>query len=83
MRVALGVDQDLRPFHERFRRDPLIGAAVRADPGLRLAARPEPFEALAWAECEQRVRGRSGARFKKAASAADERAILRDWGVSL
>jgi 3-methyladenine DNA glycosylase/8-oxoguanine DNA glycosylase len=55
MRVALGVDQDLRPFHERFRHDPLIGAAVRADPGLRLAARPHPFEALSWAICEQLI----------------------------
>jgi len=34
-----------------------------------------------WAECERRVRGRSGARFKKAMSAADEAAILRGWGV--
>jgi ribonuclease HI len=34
-----------------------------------------------WAECERRVKGRSGARFKKATSAADEAAILRDWGV--
>ncbi len=55
MRFALGVDQDLRPFHERFRHDPLIGAAVRADPGLRLAARPDPFEALTWAVCEQLI----------------------------
>jgi ribonuclease HI len=35
-----------------------------------------------WAECERRVKGRSGARFKKAMSAADEAAILRSWGVS-
>lgn len=34
-----------------------------------------------WAECEQRVKGRPGARCKKAASAADEAAILRGWGV--
>lgn len=34
-----------------------------------------------WAECEGRVKGRAGARFKKAASAADESAILRSWGV--
>jgi ribonuclease HI len=33
-----------------------------------------------WAECERRVKGRSGARFKKATSAADEAAILRTWG---
>jgi ribonuclease HI len=35
-----------------------------------------------WAECERRVKGRSGARFKKAMSADDEAAILRGWGVS-
>jgi ribonuclease HI len=34
-----------------------------------------------WAECEQRVKGRSGARFKKAMSASDEAAILRDWRI--
>jgi 3-methyladenine DNA glycosylase/8-oxoguanine DNA glycosylase len=55
MRIALGVDQDLRPFHERFRFDPLIGRAVRADPGLRVLGRPSPFEALAWAICEQLI----------------------------
>ena len=55
MRLALGVDQDLQPFHRRFRFDPLIGAAVRADPGLRVAGRPDPFEALTWAICEQLI----------------------------
>ncbi len=55
MRAALGIDQDLRSFHERFRRDPLIGAAIRSDPGVRLAARPDPFEALTWAVCEQLI----------------------------
>lgn len=33
-----------------------------------------------WADCEQRVRGVSGARFKKAMSPADEEAIARSWG---
>jgi len=42
-----------------------------------------PMRHATWAECELRVRGRSGARYKKATSAADEGAILRDWGVSL
>jgi 3-methyladenine DNA glycosylase/8-oxoguanine DNA glycosylase len=55
MRFALGLDDDLRPFHDRFREDPLIGAAVRADPALRLRRRPEPFEALAWAVTEQLI----------------------------
>lgn len=36
-----------------------------------------------WAECERRVKGRSGARFKKAMSEDDERKILAEWGVSL
>lgn len=34
-----------------------------------------------WADCERRVKGRSGARFKKAMSAADETAILRGWNI--
>lgn len=58
MRTALGVDQDLRPFHERFRRDPLIGAALVDDPGLRVPGRPTPFEALALAICEQLIDAR-------------------------
>jgi 3-methyladenine DNA glycosylase/8-oxoguanine DNA glycosylase len=55
MRAAMGIDRDLRPFYERFRFDPLIGAAVRANPGLRPAGRPDPFEALVWAVCEQLI----------------------------
>lgn len=55
LRRALGVDHDLREFHERFRFDPLIGAAVRANPGLRVSGRPDPFEALMWAVCEQLI----------------------------
>lgn len=55
MRLALGIDQDLRPFYERFRWDPLIGTSVRANPGLRVAGKPDPFEALAWAICEQLI----------------------------
>lgn len=55
MRFALGVDDDLRAFHERFRHDPLIGAVVRRTPWLRPLRRPEPFEALAWAVTEQLI----------------------------
>ena len=40
-----------------------------------------PMRHGTWAECERRVKGRSGARFKKATSAEDERAILRGWQV--
>jgi ribonuclease HI len=39
-----------------------------------------PQRHATWAECERRVKGRSGARFKKAVSAEDEAAILRGWG---
>ena len=35
-----------------------------------------------WAECERRVKGRAGARFKKAMNQADEAGILRDWGIA-
>jgi hypothetical protein len=62
MRVALGVDQDLRAFHERFRHDPLIGRAVRGNPALRAPGRPDPFEALIWVICEQLIE------FERAAS---------------
>jgi len=55
LRSSLGIDQDLRPFYERFRFDPLIGASVRTNPGLRAGGKPEPFEALAWAICEQLI----------------------------
>lgn len=34
-----------------------------------------------WADCERRVKGRAGARFKKAMSQADEAAILREWNI--
>jgi len=35
-----------------------------------------------WAECERRVKGRAGARFKKAMNQADEAEILRDWRIA-
>ena len=41
-----------------------------------------PARHATWPECERRVKGRSGARFKKAKTAAEEEAILRDWGFS-
>ena len=55
MRFALAVDDDVRPFLGRFARDPLIGRSLRRRPWLRAGRRPEPFEALAWAICEQLI----------------------------
>jgi 3-methyladenine DNA glycosylase/8-oxoguanine DNA glycosylase len=72
MRFALGVDEDLREFHTRFARDPLIGESVRRRPWLRVRRRPEPWEALAWAICEQLIE------FERAA--AIERRIVARLG---
>jgi 3-methyladenine DNA glycosylase/8-oxoguanine DNA glycosylase len=55
MRFALGVDEDLNAFHHEFARDPLIGRSIRERPWLRPRRRPQPFEALAWAICEQLI----------------------------
>lgn len=55
MRFAVGVDDDLRPFHVAFRDDPLIGRALRAAPGLRPTRRPNPWEALVAAITEQLI----------------------------
>ena len=72
MRAALGIDHDLEAFHRTFHRDPLIGRALRADPALRVSGRPDPFEALAWAICEQLIE------FERAV--AIERRICRRLG---
>jgi DNA-3-methyladenine glycosylase II len=72
MRFALGVDDDLRAFHEAYRYDPLIGPAVRADPTLRVRRRPDPWEALAWAITEQLI--------EYARAAAIQRRIVRALG---
>ena len=72
MRFALGTDHDLSEFHARFRRDPLIGPVIRARPWVRPRRRPEPFEALAWAVCEQLIESRR--------AAAIQRSIVRRHG---
>ena len=55
MRFATGVDDDLRPFYERFADDPVIGIAVRSRPHVRIHRRADPWEALAWAITEQLI----------------------------
>lgn len=42
-----------------------------------------PMRHKTWPECEARVKGRSGAKFKKSTSEANEREILAGWGVSV
>ena len=55
LRFATGVDDDLRPFHDRFRDDPVIGRAVRANPQLRVRRKCHPWEALVAAITEQLI----------------------------
>jgi 3-methyladenine DNA glycosylase/8-oxoguanine DNA glycosylase len=55
VRLATGVDEDHREFHERFASDPFIGRAVRSLPELRVRRRPDPWETLAFAICEQLI----------------------------
>jgi ribonuclease HI len=40
------------------------------------------YRDLTWRECEARVKGRPGAKFKKAMNAEDEARILAEWGFS-
>lgn len=40
----------------------------------------KPMRHSSWPDCDRRVKGQSGARFKKSTSASDEAAILRGWG---
>lgn len=42
-----------------------------------------PMRHKTWAECERRVKGQSGAKFKKAMNAAEEEEILLGWGYTL
>jgi 3-methyladenine DNA glycosylase/8-oxoguanine DNA glycosylase len=72
MRFALGTDHDLREFHRRHRWDGLIGPVIRRRPWVRPRRRPEPFEALAWAVCEQLIDSRR--------AASIERSIVRRLG---
>jgi 3-methyladenine DNA glycosylase/8-oxoguanine DNA glycosylase len=65
MRFALGTDHDLSDFHRRFRWDPLVGPVIRRRPWLRPRRRPEPFEALAWAVCEQLIDGQRAAAIQR------------------
>ncbi len=71
MRFMLGLDDDLRPFLREFAGDPLIGRSLRRQPWLRVGRRPDPFEALACAICEQLI--------EYPRAAAIERRIV--WGL--
>ncbi|HWH95717.1 MAG TPA: hypothetical protein VNT03_17790 [Baekduia sp.] len=86
VRAAFGVDESLREFYDRFRDDPLIGPSVRSRPHLRVTRRPDPFEALAWAICEQLIEYERAAAIQRRivwklgrrAVGWDGRTVLRD-----
>ena len=55
MRFATGVDDDLRPFYDRFRGDAVIGHSVRLNRDLRVRRQPDPFQTLVAAITEQLI----------------------------
>jgi DNA-3-methyladenine glycosylase II len=55
MRFATGVDDDLRPFYDRFSGDPVIGRSVRSQYALRVRRQPQPWETLLGAITEQLI----------------------------
>ncbi len=55
MRFATGVDDDLRPFWDRFRDDPIIGRGVRSHRALRVRRQPDPWETLLASITEQLI----------------------------
>jgi len=75
IRNALAVDDDLRPFFERFRREPLLRPVIRRMPGYRVKRCPDPWEAFAWAVTEQLIESQR--------AAVIQRRIVRSWGARL
>jgi DNA-3-methyladenine glycosylase II len=69
------VDDDLRDFHRRFRRDSLLGPLLRRRPYMRPLRRPWPWEALAWAVVKQLIESGRAARI--------QRRMVGRWGLRL
>lgn len=74
-RRALGVDDDLSEFHQRFKRDPLLGPLIRRKPWLRPRRSAQLWDALAWAITEQLIEGTE--------AHAIQRRIVRRWGSAM
>ena len=72
MRFALGVDEDHSEFFSLFRRDPVLGPALRRRPWLRTRRRPWPWEALASAIAGQLIEATRARQI--------ERRMVRQWG---
>jgi AraC family transcriptional regulator, regulatory protein of adaptative response / DNA-3-methyladenine glycosylase II len=51
----LGLDSDAALFERQFAADPLLGALLEKQRGLRIPLTPQPWEALAWAIMGQQI----------------------------
>jgi 3-methyladenine DNA glycosylase/8-oxoguanine DNA glycosylase len=51
----LGIDSDASAFERQFADDPLLGALLQRQRGLRIPLTPQPWEALAWAIMGQQI----------------------------
>jgi 3-methyladenine DNA glycosylase/8-oxoguanine DNA glycosylase len=72
MRFALGVNEDFSDLFAKFKRDPVLGPALRRRPWSRPRRRPWPWEALAWAITSQLI--------EASRAAAIQRRLVRSWG---
>jgi 3-methyladenine DNA glycosylase/8-oxoguanine DNA glycosylase len=74
-RNALGVDDDYAEFYAAFRRDPLLGPAIRRMPWLRVRRCLWPWESLAWAVTEQLIEVERAQRI--------QRRLVGRWGAAM
>jgi 3-methyladenine DNA glycosylase/8-oxoguanine DNA glycosylase len=72
MRFALGVDDDYRELYDEFRRDRLLGSAIRRLRWHRPRRRPWAWEALAWSVTKQLI--------ESSRAAAIQRRLVFRWG---
>ncbi len=72
IRFALGLDDDMKPFYDAFKRDPLIGPVIRRKPWIRPRRTVWPWQALLRAITKQLI--------ESGRAAAIERRIVRKWG---
>jgi 3-methyladenine DNA glycosylase/8-oxoguanine DNA glycosylase len=74
MRFALALDDDYHALYAEFKRDRLLGAAIRRLRWHRPRRRPWPWEALAWSITKQLI--------ESGRAAAIQRRMVFRWGVT-